>query len=37
MTDQQRGLFAAFVDEVPDIGGQQADVVGLDAGFDDRL
>jgi hypothetical protein len=22
MTDQQRALFAAFVDEVPDIGGQ---------------
>jgi len=31
MTRQQRGLLAAFADEVPDIGGQQADVVGLDA------
>jgi hypothetical protein len=31
VTDQQRGLGAAFADEITDVGGQQADVVGLDA------
>jgi hypothetical protein len=31
MTDQQCRFGAAFVDEVADVGGQQADVVGFDA------
>jgi hypothetical protein len=31
MAGQQRGLRAAFVDQIADVGGQQADVVGLDA------
>jgi hypothetical protein len=31
VTDQHRGLGAAFVDELPDVVGQQADVVGCDA------
>ena len=31
MADEQRGLGAAFVDQIPDVVGQQADVVGCDA------
>ena len=31
VTGQHRGLGAAFADQVPDVGGQQADVVGGDA------
>jgi hypothetical protein len=31
VTDQQRGLGAAFVDEIVDVGGELVGVVGLDA------
>ena len=38
VTDHQRGLGAAFVDQTGDVGGQLVDVVGMDqSGFEDRL